>query len=269
MEQLKQAESFIENNKIQEILPVFEGMASDIDKAEQNQYQSSDTQQFFCFETTLEKLIYKKVENDTRELIDISEPFDKVYSDLAFCYIQLQNYEKAREALAKAIRWNPMNCSYRLNLAELYRVAEMPEEWLGLSYSVFDRAYKPEHLVKAYMNFVPYMINLQKISTAAALIQAAHELLPDDLSVKKAAEALIDAGSNPYTLDSDVAHQLLEEMQIPEGANATVIITALICSEQAQEQDNLELVDYFERIANRLASEKTVETLRALVEDSK
>ncbi len=269
LEQLKLAESFIQDNKINEIVPVFEGIVKDIKEAQESEFKSTDEVQYFCFENLLEKLIYKKVEDDPRELIDVDLPFDRVYSDLAFCYIQLQNYDGAREALAQAVRWNPINCAYRLNLAELYRVSEKAEEWLGLSYSVFDRAYHPEHIVQAYMNFIPYMINLKKVSTAAALTKAALELLPDEPSVNEAADALKDAGSDPRTMDSNLAEQLLEEMQIPEGANATVIITALICSEQAKEQGKQELVDYFEEIAGRLASQETVETLRALVQDTK
>ena len=36
----------------------------------------------------------------------------------------------------QAVRWDPMNCNYRLDLAELFRALEDKQEWASLSFSV-------------------------------------------------------------------------------------------------------------------------------------
>ena len=50
--------------------------------------------------------------------MQVGAPFDRLYAALAFAYIVQQDYVSARNALAQAVRWNPMNCAYRLDLAE-------------------------------------------------------------------------------------------------------------------------------------------------------
>ena len=55
---------------------------------------------------------------------------------MAFAYIRQQDYVSARNALMQAVRWDPMNCNYRLDLAELFRALEDKQEWASLSFSV-------------------------------------------------------------------------------------------------------------------------------------
>ncbi len=51
----------------------------------------------------------------TRKLENAHEPFDRLYGDLAMAYVRT-DYENAMTALKTAIRWNPMNCGFRLDL---------------------------------------------------------------------------------------------------------------------------------------------------------
>ena len=81
--------------------------------------QTTDDTQYFSFADAFERLCYRRVERDPRSLVQVEFPFDHLYSDLAFAYIRQQEYTMARDALMQAVRWNPMNCNYRLDLAEL------------------------------------------------------------------------------------------------------------------------------------------------------
>ena len=74
------------------------------------------------------------------------------YADLAYIYIQRHEYESARDALKQAVRWNPMNCAHRLNLAEVFRALGDTQEWAALSASVLDRATTPQALARAFAN---------------------------------------------------------------------------------------------------------------------
>ena len=46
-----------------------------------------------------------------------------------------------------------MGCEYRLNLADLYRIDGDPQEYLALTYSVFERASDARHRERAFANF--------------------------------------------------------------------------------------------------------------------
>ena len=62
----------------------------------------------------------------------------------------------AIEALKQAVRWNPMACEHRLNLAELCRDVGDISEYLALSHSVLIRASEPSHLIRAFLSFAEY-----------------------------------------------------------------------------------------------------------------
>ncbi|MDO5044800.1 MAG: tetratricopeptide repeat protein, partial [Coriobacteriia bacterium] len=223
--------------------------------------------QYFSFDNDFEKLLYKKIEEDERELIDVEDPFDRIYMDLAFCYLQLERYDSARDALKRAIRWNPMNMAYRLNLAELYRVDEDGENWLTLSYSVLERAYQSEHLIRAYLNFVPYMMNLQKVSTAAALTNMALRFDLQNPRALEAAQALRESGHDPLTMDDDFVEKLLEEVKIPAGVNAVVVATALMFANEAELEGDQEKQAYYTKITSDLVGEEVAENLRQGLKD--
>ena len=91
--------------------------------------QATDEVQYFSFQDSFERLCYARVEHDPRRIVAVPAPFDRLYSDVAYVCIQQQDYERARDALIQAVRWNPMNCKYRLDLAEIFRALGDIQEW--------------------------------------------------------------------------------------------------------------------------------------------
>lgn len=266
-EQLEQAESFLRDNRFADVMPVFEGMAADIEKAQEEEYVATEDTQYFSFANPFERVTYKKVEDDKREIIDVEQRFDKVYADLAFCYIQQERWDEAREALKKAVRWNPMESTYRLNLAELFRIIEDHKEWLGLSYSVFERAYRPEHLVRAYINFAHAFMNAGDLMTSAALIKAALNIAPYDKRLREFQDTLIEQGVNPKELDKEEAEKLLDAQGIPEGANVAVVLSALIFADEAQEAGDMMEFAKYSKIAIDLVGEQNASVLSDIVKE--
>ena len=58
----------------------------------------------------------------------------------------------------RAVRWDPMNCNYRLDLAELFRALEDKQEWASLSFSVLERASDGKCAARAYANLGQYFL---------------------------------------------------------------------------------------------------------------
>ena len=98
---------------------------------------TTETLQWFSFPTIFERLCYRRVERDPRELRDVGEPLDRLYADLALACVRTLDYDAAKEALKLAVRWNPMECAYRLDLSDLFMVDGDVREALGLAFSVF------------------------------------------------------------------------------------------------------------------------------------
>ena len=114
--------------------------------------QATDEVQYFSFQDSFERLCYARVEHDPRRIVAMPAPFDRLYSDVAYVCIQQQDYERARDALVQAVRWNPMNCKYRLDLAEIFRALGDIQEWAALSNSVLERASDGRVAARAYSN---------------------------------------------------------------------------------------------------------------------
>ena len=144
--------------------------------------KTEEKRQYFSFDSKFERLAYRRVEKDPRELVQVEVPFDRLYSDMAFAYIRQQDYVSARNALMQAVRWDPMNCNYRLDLAELFRALEDKQEWASLSFSVLERASDGKCAARAYANLGQYFLEpeTENVSAAVGCARLALRLAPND-----------------------------------------------------------------------------------------
>ncbi len=232
-EELERAEGYLlqeQDDAAQELLA---HLAEDVEEYVDKNCPTTDEVQWFSFPTLFERLAYRRVESDPRELHDIGEPFDRVYADLAFAYVKLEDYDAAIEALKQAVRWNPMDCGYRLDLADLFRVSGNAQEYLALTYSVFERASDVRHLARAYLNFAGYFDACEKPRTEAACLRAARRLDVHDDALEAALDQAAGTEHDPDSLDDSELAELLGAEGLPEGANADIAVCLLMCATDA------------------------------------
>ena len=172
-EELERAEGLMLQGQPEQAAELLARLAEDAEEYVDRNCPTTDEVQWFSFPTIFERLAYRRVEDDPRELRDVGEPLDRLYNDLALANVQAGDYDEATEALKRAVRWNPMDCSYRLNLADLFRVAGDMQEYLALTYSVFERASDARHLIRAFVNFSGWFASTEKPRAAAAALRAA------------------------------------------------------------------------------------------------
>ena len=152
-DELERAEGLMLQGQPERAAELLARLAEDAEEYVDKNCPTTDEVQWFSFPTLFERLAYRRVEKDPRELRDVGEPLDRLYGDLALANVHAGDYDAAMSALKSAIRWNPMDCGSRLNLADLYRVAGDMQEYLALTYSVFERASDARHLARAFVNF--------------------------------------------------------------------------------------------------------------------
>ncbi|MBR3226775.1 MAG: hypothetical protein IKF78_15785 [Atopobiaceae bacterium] len=189
--------------------------------------------QWFSFPTIFERLCYRRVEQDPRELRDAEEPLDRLYADLALADVRLGEYDHAIEALKQAVRWNPMECGYRLDLADLFMVSGNVQECLGLAYSVFDRASDARHLARAFLVFSNWFQQSGNAPASAAALRAARRLDMPDPAIAAALNQAEGTDRDPDSLTDEEEAQILEAEGLPDGANAEVAICLLMCASDA------------------------------------
>ena len=223
--------------------------------------------QWFSFPTVFERLCYRRVENDPRELRDVGEPLDRLYADLALADVRLGEYDHAIEALKQAVRWNPMGCGYRLDLADLFMVSGNVQECLGLAYSVFDRASDARHLARAFLVFANWFQQTGNPPASAAALRAARRLDVVDSALAAALEQAKGTDRDPNTLTDEEEFELLQAEGLPTGANAEVAVCLLMCASDAAALGDRNLATELTVRARDLVGEPAAMALLALIRE--
>ena len=223
-EGLAHAEALMIEGQNDEALSVLLGIAEDAEEYVDRNCPTTDEVQWFSFPTIFERLAYRRVEKDPRELRDVGEPMDRLYGDLALAAVHTGDYDIATNALKQAVRWNPMGCENRLNLADLFRMNGDINEYLALTYSVFERASDARHLARAFANFSEYFLVQQKPRTAAAALRAGRRLGVREHALDQALDQATGTTHDPDLVGDDEARDLLAQEGLPDGANAEIAI---------------------------------------------
>lgn len=232
-DELERAEGLIlqdQDERARELLLV---LAEDVEEYVDRNCPTTNELQWFSFPTIFERLCYRRVENDPRELRDVGEPLDRLYADLALADVRVGEYDHAAQSLKQAIRWNPMGCSYRLDLADLMLVDGNVREGLALAYSVFERASDARHLVRAYVIFANWFAQAGNAQASAAALRAARRLGVPDGPLAAALDQAKGTERDPDLLTDEQANEILAAESLPDGANAEVAICLLMCASDA------------------------------------
>lgn len=230
--------------------------------------QATDEVQYFSFQDSFDRLCYARVEHDPRRIVAVPAPFDRLYSDVAYVCIQQQDYERARDALVQAVRWNPMNCKYRLDLAEIFRALGDIQEWAALSNSVLERASDGRVAARAYSNLGQLFIDQDNAVAASGCARLAVRLAPADARTVALMDRL--AKEHPEVAKDSDDHVLgeLSIQGIPTSPSADVAICLLICaSDAATAGDRAQAAEYTAR-ANGLIGKEACSALIKMIREA-
>ena len=197
--------------------------------------KTEEKRQYFSFDSKFERLAYRRVEKDPRELMQVEVPFDRLYSDMAFAYIRQQDYVSARNALMQAVRWDPMNCNYRLDLAELFRALEDKQEWASLSFSVLERASDGKCAARAYANLGQYFLEpeTENVSAAVGCARLALRLAPNDAHTTRLLNKIHTTYPDAADESDDHVMGELALQGVPTSPSAEIAICLIMCATDA------------------------------------
>ena len=267
-EGLAHAEALMIEGQNDEALDVLLGIAEDAEEYVDRNCPTTDEVQWFSFPTIFERLAYRRVEKDPRGLRDVGEPMDRLYGDLALAAVHTGDYDIATNALKQAVRWNPMGCEMRLNLADLFRVNGDINEYLALTYSVFERASDARHLARAFANFSEYFLVQQKPRTAAAALRAGRRLGVRERALDQALDQAAGTTHDPDLVGDDEARDLLAQEGLPDGANAEIAICLLMCATDAAQAGQQDVATNLTVRARDLVGEDASMALLRLIRQS-
>ena len=267
-DELERAEGLMLQGQPEQAAELLARLAEDAEEYVDKNCPTTAEVQWFSFPTLFERLAYRRVEKDPRELRDVGEPLDRLYNDLALANVQAGDYDEAMEALKRAVRWNPMDCGYRLNLADLFRVAGDVQEYLALTYSVFERASDARHLARAFVNFSGWLAASEKPRAAAAALRAARSLDVRDGALDAALDQAAGTERDPDLVSDDEMRGLLAAEGLPDGANADIAVCLLMCAGDAMRAGERDVAATLTLRARDLVGEPAARALLELIHET-
>jgi len=267
-DELLRAEGFMLQEQDEAARELLLALAEDAEEYVDRNCPTTDELQWFSFPTIFERLCYRRVESDPRELRDVGEPLDRLYADLALADVRTGEYDHAMESLKQAIRWNPMGCSYRLDLADLMLIEGNVREGLALAYSVFERASDARHLARAYLIFSNWFAQADNARASAAALRAARRLDVLDGPLAAALDQAAGTERDPESLTDEQAAEVLAAEGLPDGANAEVAICLLMCASDAAVAGERGLATELTIRARDLVGESAAMALLELIRES-
>lgn len=265
---LERAEGLMLQGQPEQARDLLARLAEDAEEYVDRNCPTTEEVQWFSFPTLFERLAYRRVEEDPRDLRDVGEPLDRLYNDLALASVQAGDYDEAVAALKRAVRWNPMDCSYRLNLADLFRVSGDVQEYLALTYSVFERASDARHLIRAFVNFSGWFASTEKPRVAAAALRAARALDLADSSLEAALDQAAGTDRDPDLVSDAEMSELLAAEGLPDGANAEIAVCLLMCAGDAAAAGARDVAANLTLRARDLVGEPAAKALLELIHET-
>ena len=265
---LERAEGLMLQGQPEQARELLVRLAEDAEEYVDRNCPTTEEVQWFSFPTLFERLAYRRVEEDPRDLRDVGEPLDRLYNDLALASVQAGDYDEAMAALKRAVRWNPMDCSYRLNLADLFRVSGDVQEYLALTYSVFERASDARHLIRAFVNFSGWFASTEKPRVAAAALRAARALDLADSSLEAALDQAAGTDRDPDLVSDAEMSELLAAEGLPDGANAEIAVCLLMCAGDAATAGARDVAANLTLRARDLVGEPAAKALLELIHET-
>lgn len=265
---LERAEGLMLQGQPEQARELLARLAEDAEEYVDRNCPTTEEVQWFSFPTLFERLAYRRVEEDPRDLRDVGEPLDRLYNDLALASVQAGDYDEAMAALKRAVRWNPMDCSYRLNLADLFRVSGDVQEYLALTYSVFERASDARHLIRAFVNFSGWFASTEKPRVAAAALRAARALDLADSSLEAALDQAAGTDRDPDLVSDAEMSELLAAEGLPDGANAEIAVCLLMCAGDAAAAGARDVAANLTLRARDLVGEPAAKALLELIHET-
>lgn len=265
---IKYAEGFLAAGDIATALPLLEKMASEVEAWAAVTCADTSKRQWFAFDDAFERLAYRRVERDPRELEQVDAPLGRLYADLAFAHISQRDFLKARDALMQAVRWNPMDCNYRLDLAEVFRALNDQREWAALSHSVIERASDGVSAARAYANMGQMFLNEGNPTAASGCARLAARLAPNDQRVVKLLNRMAQEAPDAAEESDDHVMGELGLQGVPTQPSADVAVCLLMCASDAARAGDVNAATGFTVRARNLVGEDAAKALIQLIHET-
>ena len=206
------------------------------------------------FEYHLYRMLYPGQSNIERAPYDFAM-YCTIYG---YTLVELNKLDEAVEALEQAIRFNPVSCDVRFELAEVYKLKREPDKLLAVIKDMFPIASSTYALSRIYADLGFYAIAVHDYDAAVCFF---YESLVYNNHPGVQAELVNLRGLMGHDIEPPTRKQVLAafaQYELPAGPSEDLIRLALVLAQTAVQDEELKLAAYFYSIAYDLTREPEI-----------
>ena len=259
---VEEAEFQIGKKNFDKALTMLEAMVNKFEKSKL--YQDDSVNEYHHFNNSLELFLYS-LSKPAKQIRQVQEDFVHPYVLYGFVLLELKQYDKARNALEKALKWNPVKVSTIFELAEIYKIEKKWEKYLEFTNICFGYVYTSQDLARCYRNLGYYYVEQKEYDLASNLYYYSLGLDKSQMAQSQLAFIFVTTGKQFSPPSVKEAQRVLESHKIPLWFNNAVIMIASNLATNAEEVQNIdEAIFYYGILYDITGSENILQKLQKL-----
>ena len=148
-------------------------------------------------------------------------PLKEIYYTLGFLFLEFYRLEEAREALLRALEFNPVSAGTLFELMEVHKRLKDFDSFKTCLDDVFNFAYTPMDLARAYRYLGFYSVEVENYNLAVSAYIYSLKYESNDLAYQELAY-IKDLG-HKIDIDFDDVIEILRENDVPLTANSFIV----------------------------------------------
>jgi len=250
----------IYEKKVDKAVALITDLANKAD--ELHMYENDSVSEYYCFESTMEEILFKFLNNPEREIRAAQYPYARIYLEQGSVYFEAGMYEEAEKALEKARRWNPVNIKIASEYMETKKIKKDWEAFKSITIEMFQYAYTRENVARLFRNLGFYFVEIQDFVAAKLCYTLSLNYEPDNKNAMSELYYIDDMTKGKYKLPSqEEAEKISEKYGFPMGVNHDVLGIAFTIGKQCLENNQIDGVRYFMSIVYELTLDEEIKKI--------
>lgn len=258
---ITQAVDACENKNTKEAAAI---LKKEIERIEALNLYEDGQADYYDFNTLMEMVMFQSKHPEIQPVVDIEEPVNRLYAMYGSVLLELGELDKAEEALAIAMDWNPMSADIAFEHAEVYKQKKDMETFKELTTKIFSICYKRREIAHCYRNLGYYFVEKQMWDEAVGcyLLSMTFAEAEGRFQAENELKYIYDETKGEATRPSLGAMRSYgEKYHFPIGPDAKIIETAMLYGKTMLANKKLQHASYFLDIAYKLTESKELKEL--------
>lgn len=198
----------------------------------------------FSFANVLELWLYVAIFDPKIKVNQIKTDNSSIYNLYGFTEAQSLNVAEAIRALEESIRWNPVNVSSMLELAEINRRQGNEERFVNIMRNCLNMALSSENLARCYYEIGIYYIEREQYDIGVCLLHLSNDYCHKEFILKELDELKESKGVNIDAPSDEETKKMLEKYQMPLGPSLIVVEVIKTLAQNAKQNNVTNIYEY-------------------------